>query len=81
MQSHSLEAKVVDTTPVVPKLPSLRKMRESRFLTQQELAERAGLALTTVARLEAGKTVARLRTVRTLAKALGCKPVDLVREP
>jgi predicted transcriptional regulator len=63
---------------LVPRLPSLRRIRQSRFLTQQELAQRAGLSIVTVARLEALRTEARFATVRRLAHALKVKPEDLV---
>jgi predicted transcriptional regulator len=65
----------------VPTLPSLKRIRESQFMTQQMLAERAGLSVVTVARLEAGRTDARFGTVRKLARALKVKPEELVAEP
>ena len=56
---------------------ALRKLREERLMTQQDLAELARLTITTVSRIENGKTKARPRTIRALAKALGMKPVEL----
>jgi DNA-binding XRE family transcriptional regulator len=61
----------------MPKLPHLRKLRESKFLTQKELAEQAGVHEITVVRLEAEDN-AQLSTAKKLAKALGVKPEELV---
>jgi transcriptional regulator with XRE-family HTH domain len=58
----------------------LRELRNLAFLTQRELAERAGLTQASVARLETGKHRARPSTARRLAAALGVEPKDLVVE-
>jgi transcriptional regulator with XRE-family HTH domain len=57
----------------------LRRLRQERFLTQAELAERAGLTKLTISRLEAGRAAPHARTVRKLAAALGVEPGDLAR--
>src|SRR5919112_5937393 len=57
-------------------IPKLREWRESRALTQVELAERAGMSSRSVAGYEAG-TGARPPTVRKLAEALGVEVGDL----
>ena len=62
----------------MPMLPRLRVVRESKFLTQRELATRAGMAQATIARLETQKQPARLTTVRKLAEALGVEPAVLM---
>lgn len=49
---------------------SLRQMRESRVLTQEELARASGVSLSQIIRLESGKSRARPTTVRKLATAL-----------
>ena len=49
---------------------SLRQMRESRVLTQEELARASGVSLSQIIRLEAGKSRARPATLRKLATAL-----------
>jgi transcriptional regulator with XRE-family HTH domain len=61
-----------------PKLARLRHIRESKFLSQTELAERAGVAVTTVSRIESGKEEARYATTRKLAAALEVEPAQLV---
>ncbi len=58
-------------------MPRLRQLRREAFLTQRELAERAGLTQATVARLEAGTHRARPTTIRRLAAALGVQPAEL----
>jgi transcriptional regulator with XRE-family HTH domain len=50
---------------------NLRWLRLERFLSQGELARRAGLHAVTLTRLEAGATAPATRTVRALAEALG----------
>jgi predicted transcriptional regulator len=64
----------------LPKVPNLKRVRESKFLTQQELAEKSGVSRPTIARLESPGDEARLSTVRKLAKALGVQPAALVAD-
>jgi transcriptional regulator with XRE-family HTH domain len=61
-------------------IPKLREWRESRALTQVELAERAGMSSRSVAGYEAGGG-ARPPTVRKLAEALGVEVADLRGDP
>jgi transcriptional regulator with XRE-family HTH domain len=56
---------------------SLRRLRVDRFLSQRELARRAGLHPVTLTRLEAGAVGPSTRSVRALAAALGVEPGDL----
>ena len=56
---------------------TLRWLRLERFLSQGELARRAGLHAVTLTRLEAGATDPATRTVRALAEALGVEPREL----
>jgi transcriptional regulator with XRE-family HTH domain len=58
---------------------TLRRMRVDRFLSQRELARRAGLHPVTLTRLEAGTTAPSTRSVRALAECLGVGPHDLIR--
>jgi len=60
-------------------LHRLKEIRESRFLTQAELAERAGMSRVAITRLEGG-TPARLTTTRKLAEVLGVEPGELLGE-
>lgn len=59
--------------------PKLKELREKAFLTQAELAAKAGLTEATVNSLERDKQEARISTVRKLAEALGVKPEELTR--
>jgi len=63
----------------MPTVASLRHLRESRFFTQQELADRAGIHRVTIANLESGREEARFSTIRKLAAALGVEPAALVQ--
>ena len=57
----------------------LRRARERGFLSQRELAEKAGVTYVTVWRIENGVTgPARPSTIRRLAAALGIDPAELV---
>jgi transcriptional regulator with XRE-family HTH domain len=58
------------------KVPGLGRIRRWRLLTQAELAERAGVSVTTLSRLEHGAE-ANARTVRKLARALDVSPYEL----
>ena len=62
-------------------LPSLRGLRQSRGLTQRELAHLAGVSANTVRLLEGGRRGSYPVTVRKLATALGVTPSELVRGP
>ncbi|MEU9333108.1 helix-turn-helix transcriptional regulator [Streptomyces sp. NPDC048290] len=64
-----------DTAPTHPG-DRLRDLRLRRGLTQERLAERAGLSLGVVKKLEAGGT-ARLDTYHALARALGVRTSTL----
>lgn len=58
-------------------LPGLLHHRTMAALTQEQLADRAGVERLTVSRLERGKR-ASMTTVRKLADALGVLPVQLM---
>ena len=57
-------------------LPRLREHRQRRALSQQELADLAGVSRTTIIQLESGRN-AWPKTQRKLARALKIKPEDL----
>lgn len=55
----------------------LTQVRLQSGLTQQALANRAGLALNTIVKLEAGRADPRLRTARCIAAALNSSVEEL----
>src|SRR5712692_2884225 len=59
-------------------LARLRSVRQRKALTQQELAEKAGVNRVTIARLEGGVDEPRPATLRKLAAALGVEPANLM---
>lgn len=66
---------------VVHVLSGLRDARVAAGLTQQELAERVGVARETVARVEHGGRPARRETARRLARTLGMAMSELTEAP
>lgn len=60
---------------------ALKELRESKFLTQRELAEKSGVGVATIARIEKSKHQPTFRTIKRLAAALGVDPSELaIRE-
>ena len=60
----------------------LRQLRRQHGLSQEKLADQAGLSLTTVARLERQLSPScRGRTLARLAAALGKPPAAIIRVP
>jgi len=55
----------------------LRNLRHEKMLTQQDLAARTGLTITTISGIETGKFNPSFKTIRALAKALGYNPQEL----
>jgi len=68
---------MIDRSRSTP-LAALAAHRRRRGLTQRQLGELAGVAHTTVQRLESLSRGAYPRTVRKLAIALGVEPKDLL---
>lgn len=60
-------------------LPRLWELRRSSGLSQRALAEKAGVSVGTVYRLENGLRGAYPSSVRSLASALGVSTQELVR--
>ena len=56
---------------------NLRRLREDRLLTQAELAERAGMALSSLVRIENDQVDPRFSSIRKLARALDADPKEL----
>lgn len=77
---------MTDPTPSRPRWttalngPLLRQLRRQRGLSQEQLADRAGISLTTVIRLERQiRAACRCRTLARLAAALGEDPGTLAQ--
>jgi transcriptional regulator with XRE-family HTH domain len=60
------------------KLTRLKDVRQRKALTQQQLAERAGVNRVTIARIESGTDEPFPTTVRKVADALGVEPEELL---
>ncbi len=56
----------------------LKEFRRLRALSQQELADAAGVGRNTISRIERGETGAHGRTLRRLAQALSVDVAELV---
>ena len=52
-----------------------------RNLTQERLADRVGLSVPQVSKIENGSQGYRQDTLQAFAEALGCEPADLLRPP
>jgi transcriptional regulator with XRE-family HTH domain len=69
----------VVTMPVVVYIgEQLRNVRTRRLLTQDELADKAGVSQSTIANIERNHTEPQFRTIRKLAKALDIEPTELL---
>lgn len=56
----------------------VRHWRHARLLTQQELADKAGLGLWTISAMETGQVNPRFRTIKAVAAALCIEPEELI---
>lgn len=59
---------------------NLRTLRVQRKLSQEMLAQKAGISVSYVSMLERGQRTPPLDTLETLARALGVTPVSLLEE-
>lgn len=59
-------------------LRGLREARERLLLTQEDLAARSGVTVSTISRLENGLQAARMSTIRKLADAVAATADDLI---
>ena len=64
----------------MPRLNRLRQLRQGSALSQHELAAKAGLSRSAIARIETGQDDARPATIRKLADALRVEPRELAAE-
>jgi transcriptional regulator with XRE-family HTH domain len=55
----------------------LKEARMRRLLTQEELAEKAGVSPSTIVNIERDQTMPQFRTIRKLALALDVDPTSL----
>ena len=58
----------------------LRRLREQAVLSQQQLADKSGVARDTISKLETGQRRAYPTTIQKLAASLGVEPRELVGE-
>ena len=58
----------------------LKEVRTRRLLTQEELAEKAGVSAATVVNIERNNQEPHFRTIRKLAKVLDVNPTELLGE-
>ncbi len=58
---------------------NLRRAREKAELSQEALADKAGMHRAEIPLLSAASASPKIRTVARLAKALGVKPSDLLK--
>jgi transcriptional regulator with XRE-family HTH domain len=59
-------------------LRGLREARERALLTQEELAHKSGVTVSTISRIENGLQAARISTIRKLATAVSAEADDLI---
>jgi transcriptional regulator with XRE-family HTH domain len=59
-------------------LPRLRRIRQGAVMSQEELAEKSGVARDTISKLETGRRGAYPSTIRKLAAGLEVRPQMLV---
>ncbi len=57
----------------------LRDLRKRSLLTQRELADKSGVGVTTIIRIERNQVEPHGRTIRKLAEALAVAPEELVK--
>ncbi len=57
----------------------LRETRKYALLTQQQLADKSGVGITTIIRIERNQVEPHARTIRKLAEALGVEPHELLK--
>ncbi|HEV2094719.1 MAG TPA: helix-turn-helix transcriptional regulator [Rubrobacter sp.] len=56
----------------------VKRLRDERALTQRELADKAGLTVAALSRIERNNAEPRPTTRRKLAEALGVDPSELI---
>lgn len=67
------------TTRILPPAETIRALRASFHMTQTQLAKRAGLPQSHLARVESGKVDPQLNTLRKIMSALYCEVLFVPR--
>jgi transcriptional regulator with XRE-family HTH domain len=57
----------------------IREIRKERRMSQTELAQKAGVALMTISRLERGEHDPHMRTLSRITRSLGVPLIELIR--
>ena len=57
---------------------TIKRLRDARALTQEELAKKVGITVTALSRIERNQAEPRATTRRKLAQVLGVDPAELV---
>jgi transcriptional regulator with XRE-family HTH domain len=68
---------IKDTTLAVPLY--IKERRKKLNMSQERLAERVGVSTATISNLETGRNGFTDKTLATIADALACDPIDLLR--
>lgn len=58
-------------------VPTLKETRMARLMTVRELAQKAGVAPSTVHLTETGRTIPRFTVIKRLSAALGVEPASV----
>jgi transcriptional regulator with XRE-family HTH domain len=56
----------------------IRALRKQQKMSQTELAEKAGISLITISRIERGERDPHVKTLARIAKGLGVAPFELL---
>ncbi|AMA73299.1 helix-turn-helix transcriptional regulator [Aneurinibacillus thermoaerophilus] len=59
-------------------MKKVRMVRNSKDMTQNELADKAGIAQAYLSEIETGKTIPSIPVLRRIAKALGIMVAELL---
>jgi len=60
---------------------NLRRLRHARGLSQDELADEAGMSRSYLAQIETGKYHVSLKIIAKLARALNAEPAEFLWQP
>lgn len=70
--------KVAGSTYAIDFGKAVRRIRENRKLSQEALADAAGLHRTHISLIERGERSVRIETIERLARALRVQPADMM---